>query len=659
MNVLVLHSNNPAKSVYRKPWVDARINAILRQCDREHHKMKKYGRTNDFIHFKELKRNAQRELRRAYWSYIEGVVTGDEQGHNKHFWRYVKHKRSNRNSIPPPLKSNRLLHSEDKQKAEILNKQFQDAFSDGTEFTSEEFSRRCPMPGTYPEMPPIDITCKGVPKQLKLLKLLKPHKAPGPDGIKPLILRECAEELAPALAAIFRSSLKNGVVPNDWREANVAPIYKKGEKYRAVNYRPVSLTCVICKIMEHVITSNVMAHADRYKIIYPLQHGFRRGASCDTQLIEFVDDISENLDVGRQTDCIIMDFSKAFDKVNHSLLVHKLHHYGVRGNTLKWINSFLINRSQSVVVSGTKSSSIPVKSGVPQGSVLGPSLFLFYINDIPMQVTSTVRLFADDTIMYLSIRNSSDASKLQQDLDRLEAWEGRWLMHFHPEKCAVIHITKSRSPVLCQYHLHGHTLGSVNEAKYLGVTISKDLGWGPHVRQVAKKANRTLAFLRRNLNIHSAGIKALAYKSIVRPSMEYASAAWDPYRQVDIDALEMVQRRGARYVTHTYHRTASVTELMERLGWVQLNERRKQARLAMLYKIHKDKVLIDAATRLQPPRRVSRHADNATFQMPSCRTDLRKCSFYPQTIRDWNKLPEASRLADSLEVFKTSIGLLA
>lgn len=162
--------------------------------------------------------------------------------------------------------------------------------------------------------------------------------------------------------------------------------------------------------MEHIITTHIMSHANTQNIMYPLQHGFQRGLSCESQLIEFIDDVTKNLYQGKQTDCIIMNFSKAFDNVSHSLIIHKLKHYGITGKTNEWIKNFLSDRTQSAVVEGETSTSIPVGSGVPQGSVMGPSLFLFYINDMPERIQSTVRLFADDTIAYFTI--SLDAENL-------------------------------------------------------------------------------------------------------------------------------------------------------------------------------------------------------------------------------------------------------
>jgi hypothetical protein len=288
------------------------------------------------------------------------------------------------------------------------------------------------MEGSYPSAPELDITCAGIHK---LLGKLIPNKAAGPDNIKPNVLKELAPEIAPILAIIFKKSLETDEIPNDWRTAIVSPVYKKGNRYKAENYRPTSLTCICCKLMEHIVTSHIMSHADRNNILYPLQHGFRSKRSCKTQLLEFVDDVSSNMSSGKQTDVLVMDFSKTFDKVSHSLLIHKINHYGIRGKTNSWIQNFLSDRTQAVVVDGETSNFISVESGVPQGSVMGPSLFLFYINDIPQGLSSTIRLFADDTIVYLTISSDTDAQTLQSDLDKLGIWEQKWKMEFHPGKC--------------------------------------------------------------------------------------------------------------------------------------------------------------------------------------------------------------------------------
>lgn len=193
--------------------------------------------------------------------------------------------------------------------------------------------------------------------------------------------------------------------------------------------------------MEYVLTSNIMNHGEKNNILYPLQHGFRSGRSRETQLIEFIDDLSTNLEEGQQIDILIKDFAKAFDKVSHSLLIYKLHHYGISAEVNDWIKNWLSERKQSVVVEGEKSKPVSVDSGVPQGSVIGSGLFLYYINDLPSRLRSTVRLFADHTIAYLVIVLPRDTETLQEDLNIFSLWEDRWHMKFHANKCVVLTVS--------------------------------------------------------------------------------------------------------------------------------------------------------------------------------------------------------------------------
>lgn len=269
---------------------------------------------------------------------------------------------------------------------------------------------------------------------------------------------------------------------------------------------------------------------------------------------------------------------------------------------------------------------------------------------MPEDITSTVRLFADDTIAYLTV--TSDSNTLQNDLDKLAIWEEKWKMKFHPDKCQVLSITKKKDPICKNYTLHGHQLEHVTEAKYLGITITSDLKWDSHINNICQKANRTIGFLKRNLNISNSDIKNKAYTSLVRPTVEYASPVWDPYLQKDKHKLEMVQRRSARYVTNRYHNTSSVDTMLQHLQWPTLEERRKTSRLTLLYKISNNEVNINADHKLLPPDRLSRNMNANSFQLPACKTTVRKESFYPRTIKDWNTLPTSVTAAVSLESFK-------
>jgi len=374
-------------------------------------------------------------------------------------------------------------------------------------------------------MPKITVSVNGVQKLLSNLK----DKAAGPDNIKPLVLKELSKQISPIITLLFQKSLDSGILPKVWTSANVIPLYKKGNKEDPANYRPISLTCILCKSLEHIVSSNLSAHFNKYNILYDLQHGFREKRSCETQLLQLIDDLARNMSSGQQTDLILLDFSKAFDKVNHLKLLFKLQEHGVDKDTLSWIKSFLIGRTQRVALDGELSSEVPVTSGVPQGSVLGPLLFLLYINDLPKSITSQVRLFADDTAVYLTINNMHDCHTLQEDLDKLMKWEHLWDMEFNPSKCQVLNITRNKSKFSFNYRLHGQILETVDNAKYLGVDISKDLSWNTHINRITNNANKSLGFLRRNIQTRNSNIRQLAYKTIVRPQVEYASSVWSPH----------------------------------------------------------------------------------------------------------------------------------
>ena len=304
------------------------------------------------------------------------------------------------------------------------------------------------------------------------------------------------------LVLLFNASLKQGRIPKDWKHATITPLYKGGNKNRskAENYRPVSLTSVTCKVLEHVIHSHVISHLEANGSLTDTQNGFRKKRSCETQLLQTIDTLAKAINNKEQIDSILLDFSKAFDKVCHRKLIIKLMHYGINGNILSWITDFLSNRSQCVVVRGKSSKSSPVISGVPQGTVIGPLLFLIYINDMPDEVKSRIALIADDAYLYRSISSAEDAAQLQNDLDNLVSWESKWSMQFHPDKCLLLRVTNKRNVIDTEYSIHGEILKKVDKAKYLGIVISKNLAWNKHIDLITSKATNTRLFLQRNLS---------------------------------------------------------------------------------------------------------------------------------------------------------------
>ena len=246
---------------------------------------------------------------------------------------------------------------------------------------------------------------------------------------------------------------------------------------------------MLCKLCEHILHCAIIRHLSDHEILSDAQHGFRKRRSCDTQLIVTLEDLAKGLDNKSQTDVVLLDYEKAFDKVSHRHLLSKVKHYGIQGSSFQWISDFLHSRSQVVLVDGQKSVESNVTSGVPQGSVLGPLLFLIFINDLPQSVsTATTRLFADDSVVYNQISSSADSVNLQKDLDALQDWEAKWLMRFNASKCQVLQITNKRKPIPATYTIHGQVLEVVDSAKYLGVHLDTHLNFNTHVDAITKES---------------------------------------------------------------------------------------------------------------------------------------------------------------------------
>ena len=261
----------------------------------------------------------------------------------------------------PILSDTDGLHITDNAKAEALNRQFVSVFTndDGNSLPDKG-------PSPFPDMDDINFTQPGIEK---LLDNIKPNKAAGPDELPARVLKEVSKEISGVLSMIFQQSYNAGRIPDDWSAARISAIYKKGDKSTPANYRPVSLTCILCKLMEHVVCSQMGSHLDNHDILHQNQHGFRKGLSCETQLVGTIQDWASSINSKGQTDVILLDFSKAFDNVSHRKLLHKIHHYGIRGKTKSWITAFLDSRQQQVVVNGRASNTADVLSGVPQGTV--------------------------------------------------------------------------------------------------------------------------------------------------------------------------------------------------------------------------------------------------------------------------------------------------
>lgn len=476
---------------------------------------------------------------------------------------------------------------------------------------------------------------------LNMLLKLKAKSSPGPDGIPNAFLRRYAEPLAGFLVTIFQSSLKTSFIPHDWRTARVVPILKKGDPLSVLNYRPISIISSCCKLVEHIVATCITKFLDDNNILSPHQHGFRKGFSTVTQLASVVHFLASVLDTGGHVDMIFLDFSKAFDRVPHDKLIQKLYMIGLPEFLISWVSAYLNNRTQYVEINGKTSGTLTVSSGVPQGSVLGPLLFLIYINDLASVIKEPIKigLFADDCVLFNDIHSIDDQLALNVAFSNILNWCNEWGMELNCDKTVLLRITKKHCPLKFSYSIGSQSVTEVSEYKYLGITLTNTLSWNTHIANICSAALRKLCFLRHKLKDSPSHVKRLAYEHIIRPKLEYGCIIWDPYTNVNINALEKIQRKAVRFIFALYGHQLSVTSVMASNQVLSLQSRRKDQRLKFLFSLLNRKLGLDPAPYLSPlGTRRTRHTHPLSITPFFARTNVFKFSFFPQTITDWNSL---------------------
>ena len=523
----------------RQPkWINKEVRDKIKAKERAWKRLKRRKTPRRVEEYRQIRNLTTNIVKQAKKVFIKKLCK-DIKVNPKHFWSYIRSKTALKENVFRIRNERGELTSNDQETAEVFNKSFQSVFV-------IEDRQNVPEPtvnfgGNLLE--DIDVNLGTIEK---LLKNINVNKAMGPDGLHPRCLNECSKELAMPVRLIVRKSLDTGSVPNIWLIAAVCPIFKKGDKLEPLNYRPVSLTCVLCKICEIVIRQSIVSHMETNELISDSQHGFRERRSTLTNLLVYTEALTEAMDQQIPVDVNYLDCRKAFDTVPHERLLKKLEANGIRGKVLNWIRAFLAGREQYVEIRGSRSRNLNVTSGVPQGSVLGPVLFLIYINDLVDQLECPVLLFADDAKIYKEIVSEESYQAMQRDLERLERWSSQWLLKFNPDKCTTMHLGH-RNPKY-EYSIDNKNLKETNLEKDLGVHISSDLKPEKHISLIVAKANRMVGLIKRNfgdLDIESCKV---LYCSLVRPHLEYAVQCWSPYYRKDINEIEKVQRRMSRLV---------------------------------------------------------------------------------------------------------------
>ena len=635
---------------------------ILKEVKKKHRMWTRYMETSEEEKLRNYKRarnkvrNSTRRARRR----IELAIAKDIKDQPKKFWNYVNAKTKVQSTIPD-LEENRngevRQATTDKEKAEMLGNFFSQVLITGENDNFEPLFNN-PVPSR------LDIININEDKIIKKLKGLKTDKSPGPDNIFPKVLKEAAGELAGPLNIIFNRSLSTSTVPKKWKMGHIRAIHKKGSKKTCTNYRPISLTSIVCKIMEGIVRDEVMEYMKIHSYFSKQQFGFMPYRSTVLQLLKLIDEWTEALDNGNTIEAIYMDIQKAFDTVPHKRLIHKLEMYGLTGNLLNWLNDFLNDRYQYVGVNGVTSSPKQVTSGVPQGSVLGPLLFIIYINDLPKNLQSGVYMFADDTKIYKIHSNRSEtfSNEIQNDLNALQLWSDNWLLRFHPEKCKQLHIKKPSTttnlPTRHLYKYSGDTreeinLPSVPQEKDIGVLFDSHLNFRQHINDITKKASQMMGIIRRSFIELSPSVFRPLYISLVRSRLEYAQCIWSPYTKGEIARLERVQRNATKQVNG--FKNLSYEERLQKLRLPTLTYRRKRGDMIEVFKLTHE--MYDEEVKLDLPmandaRRGHRYK---LYKQRTLNLDIRKYCFTNRVVETWNLLPSEVVESDSINTFKNRI----
>lgn len=496
---------------------------------------------SDFIEFKKLRAMCIRQSKLDRESYITKVE--DKSAKNiKYFWNYISNL-SKSNNIPNEM----FLHNEKSHNTKDTCNLFARNFESTYLVAESSFSHQLLLNNE------LDFTIS-VDEVVSKISSLREKKSVDPDGLSSYFVKNCINSIVKPLHLLYNKSLILGHMPTIWKKTFITPVYKAGNKQDVLNYRPIAIIGTISKIFDAIMTDNISEICLMH--IINNQHGFVKGRSTLTNLIFYNNFISEVLNdrtpgVIKQIDSIYLDFAKAFDSVNHNLLIYKLSKLGLSGCTLKWIYSFLSNRELQVRIKGNLSDSFVATSGVPQGSHLGPLLFILFINDVCNELSvATVLIFADDIKVFARVSNLYDQVCLQKDLEKIYAWSCLNKIKLNCNKCKVLSFVRSKTNRLSfDYTIHGMFLENVDSIKDLGIIYQSNFEFDMQLRAVTSKAFKLLGFIKRaTKEFKSVASIIHLYKTLIRPVLLYGSIIWSPHKLFLIKELESVQHKFFRYV---------------------------------------------------------------------------------------------------------------
>ena len=633
------------------PWINKSLKSLLKKKDKIYRNYKKHGyKEEDKDRLDIIRSECNESIAAAKLSYLEnlGKDLHESKSTSKNYWKII-HRVMNKSRAPkiPPISSNGCFVLNCTEKAKLFN---------------DFFAKQCTLLLNDSILPDFNyLTEKRIENVgitdndiLLLIRKLNPNKASGSDGISAQMLLVCDESVVLPLKIIFKNILETSVYPDMWKLADVTPIFKKEDKQLVKNYRPISLLPICGKIFEKLVFNSLYTYLSSNNLITKNQSGFIPGDSCTNQLLFLINEIHEAFEnkSSLEVRAVFLDISKAFDKVWHEGLLFKLRRNGVSGKLLKFFESYLQNRKQRVVLNGFYSDFSTIESGVPQGSVLGPLLFLVYINDLEKNVISNVKFFADDTMLYSVVHDpKKSASDLNHDLEIINRWAHQWKMSFNPDpnkQATEILFSCKKKPVdHPQLTFNGTPVSRLQEHKHLGLILTSTLNFGKHIIEKVKKAKKNIGIIKHLNKFLPLNTLIHMFKALVRSHLDYCDIIFHipPTQNMPplgttlhdhMEMLEKTQYQAALAVTGSWQGT-SRNKIYEELGWESLSDRRMGKRVLQIHKIIDDKTPDYLRCKLPPNRDVVLNLPNV-LQEIKCRTDRYQNSFFPNAVTYWNNL---------------------
>ena len=649
--------SNIKRRKHKLPWITPTVQKAIDNRNRLLRKFKKTSCPEIWKSYKKCRNTVTRVLRDSKKVYFEHMI--EKSVSPNMLWKCIK------STLPASSESWDVFERSHTSLADAFNHHFV-SITKG----SGSSSCRSTTNSTVCVSPSISVPCcsssqfelhtVSVDDCTEVLNALKPNRSCGPDSIPSFVLKSASNIVAPHLTTIINISLASGSFPNSWKLADVKPLHKSGDKDQLTNYRPISLLPSCSKVIEKIVRYQLTHHLESNNLIYPLQSGFRKHHSTATTLLRCMNEWFTAIDDGFFVGVVFLDLSKAFDSVDHLLLQDKLTTIGIAPSARRWFSSYLSNRSQRTIIGESKSLPLTSDTGVPQGSVLGPTLFSIMINDMPSACPDcTAVLFADDTTIYAIGKNVNEiACQLSTALARCQHWlsDNHLQLNLAKTKCMLIH-SQHKAPPPLALKLSDTSIEQVSKFKFLGCVINHHLSWDDHIQLITTKVTRNINLLR-NLSWflpRSALLKF--YEAYILPTFDYCDVVWFCCTRTQTLKLERLQNYAGRVIPKE-PRISSATSIRKKLGWTTLETRRNTHMATHIFKTLKNAAPSYLQTLLQPRKTTGYHTRGAVcgnLLLPQPRTEAGKKAFSFSAPRLWNSLPDEAKGSTSLTLFTACV----